>query len=398
MQYYTYKAIDEMGNYSRGRIAVNNQSELSSSLATSGLRLISCKEKKSINLFTFHKVRQKDLITFFIHLDALQRAGVPLLDSIEDVKENSESSRIRSLARGVAEDIKNGSLFSESLAKYPEVFDKTYINLIAIGEKTGRLQEALNNIIEDIKWSIDMKRKITKLSMAPMFGLFLILSVLMVMTSMVIPKVTAFLTVQSIELPFMTVALIAFSNFCQNYGHFLIGLIVALFFLIKALSNLENFGVFIDGIKLKLPIIGPLILKIESARFCQFFSVTFGSGIGVLQCVESGGSVMKNKAMKKAIREVAIRVSEGKKISDAIASTGIFPKLVSKMFKIGEESGNIDQSLKNIKFFYEREINDSVDKMVALIQPTITILMGGLVAWITLAVFGPIYGSFSKIK
>jgi type IV pilus assembly protein PilC len=126
--------------------------------------------------------------------------------------------------------------------------------------------------------------------------------------------------------------------------------------------------------------------------------MTFKSGLGVIECLDAASGVIKNKAIKKSIIVVKQQVSDGQSLAKSLALTGYFPNLVIRMFKIGEESGNMESALQNIKFFYDREINDSIDRLVGMIQPTLTIVMGGMIAWITIAVFGPIYGSFSKIQ
>jgi type IV pilus assembly protein PilC len=150
--------------------------------------------------------------------------------------------------------------------------------------------------------------------------------------------------------------------------------------------------------KLKTPIFGSIITKIESAKFCQFFSMTFKSGLGVLECLDASSVTLKNRAIKNAIFFVRQQVSDGQSLSGSISATKFFPNLVVRMFKVGEESGNMESSLKNIKYFYDKEINDSIERIVALIQPTITIVMGGMIAWIAVAVFGPIYSTFSNLQ
>jgi len=126
--------------------------------------------------------------------------------------------------------------------------------------------------------------------------------------------------------------------------------------------------------------------------------MTFKSGLGVLECLDASSGVIKNKAIKRSIIVVKQQVSDGQSLAKSISMTGYFPNLVVRMFKVGEESGNMESALQNIKFFYDREINDSIDKLVSMIQPTITLVMGGMIAWITIAVFGPIYGTFSKLN
>jgi type IV pilus assembly protein PilC len=196
----------------------------------------------------------------------------------------------------------------------------------------------------------------------------------------------------------MTVSLIAFSNFAQKYWLLIIMIPIIFILTIKILARNKNLAVRIDFLKLRIPIFGNIIVKIESAKFCQFFSITFKSGLGVLECLESSSIALKNKAIKEAILYVKQQVSEGQSLSYSISTTDFFPSLVVRMFKIGEDSGNMENSLKNIKYFYDKEINDSIDRIVGMIQPTITIIMGGMIAWISIAVFGPIYSTFSSLK
>lgn len=399
MPHYRYKAINENGRYVAGKMAAENPSDLTTMLRTTGLEMVSYKEEKerSVSIFSAG-VKQKDLIAMFVHLEQLEKAGVSIIDSINDLREASDSVKIKNLMHEIYESIKKGSLFSESLAKSPKIFNATYVGLITMGEKTGNLANSFSSIVEDIKWNMDIKRKTRKATVGPMFGILMMFIVMGVMTTVVVPKVTGFLLSQDIALPFATVFLIKFSQFVQNYWYFIIFSPVVLWVTLKVLARSPEIAIIIDEIKLKIPVIGPIMSKIDAAKFCQFFAMTFKSGLGVLECLEASGGVIKNKAVKRSIGVVKQQVSEGQSLAKSIALTGYFPNLVVRMFKIGEESGNMESSLNNIKFFYDREINDSIDKLVGMIQPTLTIVMGGMIAWITIAVFGPIYGSFSKMK
>lgn len=398
LHHYRYKVINENGKYVSGKMSAENPSELATVLRATGLELVSFKEEKQAAGSFLDKVKSKDLIMMFVHLEQLEKAGVSIVDSINDLRETAESPKIKNLMHEIYESIKNGNLFSESLAKHPEIFSTTYIGLIAMGEKTGNLANSFNSIIEDIKWNTDIKRKTKKATTGPIFGIFMMFAVMGVMTSVVVPKVTGFLKMQSIALPFVTTSLIAFSDFMKNNWYFIIFSIPIFWSLLKILARNQEMALRIDDLKLKIPIIGPIMRKIDAAKFCQFFSMTFKSGLGVLECLEASSSTIKNKAMKRSIIVVKQQVSDGQSLAKSIALTGYFPNLVVRMFKIGEESGNMESALQNIKFFYDREINDSIDKLVGMIQPTLTLVMGGMIGWITIAVFGPIYGTFSNLK
>jgi type IV pilus assembly protein PilC len=398
MTHYRYKVINESGRYITGKMAADNPSDLATTLRAGGMELITFKEEKERSGGFLDKVTSKDLIGVFIHLEQLERAGVSIIDSISDLKETADSSKIKSLMHEVHEAIKNGSLFSESLAKRPDVFNPVHIGLITMGEKTGNLTNAFASIIEDLKWSMDIKRKTRKAITGPLFGIIMMFVVIGIMTSIVVPKVTGFIVSQGMALPLMTISLIAFSDFVKNNWYLIIFSAPVTWISLKILSKSSEIGLKIDDVKLKMPIFGPIISKIDSAKFCQFFAMTFKSGLGVIECLESAGGVVKNKAIKRSILVVKQQVSDGQSLAKALSATGYFPNLVVRMFKIGEESGTMEQALQNIKFFYDREINDSIDRLVGMIQPTLTIVMGGMIAWITIAVFGPIYGSFSKIN
>ncbi len=398
MNRYRYKAINENGKYVSGKIAAENPSDLATMLKSNGMELVSYKQESKGGSSFSDKVKSQDLVTMFIHLEQMDRAGMPILDSINELKDNSESVKIRNLMHEIYESVKKGSLFSQSLAKHPEIFSNTYVALIAMGEKTGNLSTSFASIVDDIKWNMSIKRKTRKAITGPLFGIIVMLIVLGIMTTIVVPKVTGFLVSQELALPLMTISLIKFSDFFKNYWYIIVFLIPVIMVVFKILSKTPKTAMAIDEIKLKIPVFGKIINKIDAAKFCQFFAMTFKSGLDVLDCLESASKVINNSAMRHSIIIAKQQVSDGQPLARAIEMTGHFPNLVVQMFKIGEESGNMQSAMQNINFFYEREINDSIDRLVGMIQPTLTIVMGGMIAWITIAVFGPIYGTFSKLQ
>ncbi len=392
MNRFKYKAINDDGKYVKGHISADNAGELEVLLKNSQLYLISYKIERG-GIFS-EKLSIKELIAMFSHLEQLDKAGVSIIDSIVDVKDSAESVKIRNLMQEIYESLKNGSMLSEAFAKHPQIFSRVFIGLINTGERTGNLHNAFNSIVDHLKWSMEMKRKVTKAIRYPIFSLCVMLCVLGIMTTVVVPKVTDFLRGQDIALPITTRALIGFSNFAQRDGIFIVLLIPALIIIYKMLDRIPSIALKMDKAKLHIPVFGKIINKIDASRFCHFFSITFKSGLGVLDCLESAKEVVNNRAIKASIDIAKQQVADGQQLANAIAHTGCFSSLVVRMFGIGETSGNMEGSLNNIRFFYDQEINDSIDKMVGMIQPALTIAMGGMMAWITIAVFGPIYSSF----
>jgi len=154
----------------------------------------------------------------------------------------------------------------------------------------------------------------------------------------------------------------------------------------------------VDNFKLKIPYIRSTIRKIDLARFCHFFGIMYKSGLGILECLDTANNIVSNKVLRESIGIVKKSVSEGNSLTESLRISNQFPNLVIRMFKVGEESGNLDVTLENINFFYDREVEDAVSNMVGVIQPALTIVMGGIMMWVSMAIFGPLYNSFSKMN
>jgi len=398
MSVYSYKALTIDGNVQRGKLPAGNEAELESKLKQSNLDLISCSLVRESNFSLFGSITSQELILVCIHLHHLEDAGVPLLDSIADLRDTSENPKLREVMMDLYDSLKNGKTFSQALASHPKIFDKIFIGLIEAGERTGNFSDVFGHLEHHFKWVADLRAKIKKATYYPIFLMFLMIGVISLMMVFVIPKLTVFLLSQNIELPIYTTALIATSDFVGNHWASIILTPIILFIGVKvAQVSSEDAAYIIDVAKINMPVIGIVIRKIEIARFCHFFAITYKSGIGILECLDSAAGVVQNMVIKKAIVKMRDDVMNGRRLTDALVMSGEFPQLVVRMFKVGEDSGNLDHALHNINVFYDAEINTAVDNMVGFMQPALTLVMGGLMMWITLSVFGPIYGSFGNV-
>jgi type IV pilus assembly protein PilC len=371
MKRYKYKALNiEKKEVTKGVLKANSPQELEGILNDSGYELISVKEEKqSKSLFGFlHRITNKELMTFFIHLEQLEKASVGILDSLEELKDAAKSDKLRDVVQDVYESVKNGKLLSEALAIHPKVFSALFVSLIRSGEKTGNLEKSFHNIVEHMKWSAEIRRKTVKAIRYPLFSLVVMLISLSIMMVLVVPKVTSFIVDQGIDLPIYTKLLIGTSNFFQLYILYIV-----------------------------IFIIGEIIKKLEISRFVRLFGTTFNSGVPVLECLDIARSVVQNKSIKEEIQYIRNRVKNGTSLTGSFEMSGSFPSLVVRMFNVGEESGNMAEALTNVEYFYEQEVNDTIDKLIGTIQPTIIFLMGGMMAWIISAVFGPLYSNFQNM-
>jgi type IV pilus assembly protein PilC len=397
---FSYKALDLKGNRTVvGRIEAPSEYVIEQMLSESSLVLISAVEIKETVLsnISFKKISTKDLITLFITLEQLERASVPLLNSLKDMKDFVESPKLKYIMQNIYESVKNGDILSIAISRYPKIFDEVTINLIAMGEKTGQLDIAFRNIHENLKWDYEMKKKTVKAVRSPLFSLGMLVVVGVTLLKVVVPKVLTFILDQEIAVPSYTKALIATSAFIENNFLVMIVTVISIFVTVKMLLKNENFKIKFDRYKLKLPLIGKIIEKINLSRFTKFFGITFASGISVLQCIEIANNVVTNHFLKNEIEYIRRKISDGKTMSKCLEESNVFPFIVTRMFKVGEESGNVEDAMQNIQYFYNSEINTSIDMIVGALQPIILVVMGTLMVWIIAAVFGPIYGNFSNM-
>ena len=399
MSFYKYKAITAEGKVVKGSTSAGSEGELEAKLKLSNLDLVTSNVVRTSFLTkALNTVSNREVILMCIHFYQLEKAGVPLLDSIGDLRDTAENPLVKEIMMDVYDALRGGKSLSEALSDYPKVFDDVFVGLIKAGEKTGSFVEVFGHLEKHFKWVEGITKKVKKAISYPIFLLALMSAVIGIMMTFVIPKLSTFLLSQNIPLPLYSRALIYSSEFMLNSWQWLLIIPFSIYIFIKILRVLSyKIALGLDSIKLSLPVIGTIIKKLEISRFCHFLAITYRSGMGILECLETSQNVVHNLVIKEAIKQIRQEISEGKKITEAVVNTNQFPMLVVRMFKVGEDSGNLDQSLENITSFYDEEVNTSIDNLVGVLQPALTILMGGLMFWITISVFGPIYSNFDNL-
>lgn len=399
MPSYNYTAISENGRKMRGNLFAENDIDLESRLKEIGLDLVNFSMVKEKRAGIGSKIKMKDMIIFCLHMEQLSRAGVPIHDSLADVRDSTESLKLRDVLMDVSESVSGGTNFSASLARHPRVFGEVFIGLVKAGEANGNLTDSFTNMSEHIKWSSELRRKVRKAIAYPLTLMVVMTGVISILMVFVVPKLIDFIVNQGFEIPVHTAALIATSEFFQSYWYVVIGTPFVLFSAHKALfRGVPEYAYKFDAFLLKMPAIGPTVRKINLARFTHFFAVMFNSGIDILDSLTAAQDVVNNRVLKESIVVVKRSVTEGNSLTASLRVSNQFPSLVIRMFKVGEDSGNMNEALENINFFYHREVDDAVDGMVGLIQPTMTIVMGGIIFWVIASVFGPLYQSFQNMN
>jgi type IV pilus assembly protein PilC len=400
LEKFKYKAISDQGRYVRGIISASSEADLYAQLQTAGLELIDCKilSNKSFSSFSFSKIKIRDVIQFFIQMEQMQGAGVPLLDTLKDIRDTIEGTRFRDMVTEIHRDVSEGASLSEAMARHPKVFAPLHLSLIKAGEDTGDLTAAYKHLVKYLKWVDYIQSKIRKATRYPMVVMAVVFVTVIVMMGFVVPQIVGFIKNMKMELPFYTVGLIKTSEFFQAYWWAVIAVPIVVIVFVKIMCKVsEDFRYKIDQIMLKMPIFGPLIRKITIARYAQTFGALFSAGIDILSALRSARQTVTNMVMIDAMERVEKYVQAGQSTSEAFSSCGEFPSMVVRMLRIGEESGNLTVVLEQIAEFYTKDVDEAVEGMIAMIEPSLTALLGGIILWIVAGVFGPIYSSFENI-
>ena len=385
--------MDSSGKIVTGSMIANNDVDLELRVDKMNMDLISFKSESKSSLFTKKiSITRTELINLTFHLEQLAKAGVPLVNSIEDLRDSVESSVLREVLSSIVEAIQAGSKFSESLKDYPTIFDEVYVSMIEVAEKTGKLGEVLHDLAEMIRWQDELISKSKKILIYPAFVFSVVFAVMLFLMVYLVPQLSGFLTNFDTELPFYTAALIATSNFISGYWYIIVAVpIIIPIFITIGVKNSHSFHFSYDQFKLKMPLIGPISYRIKLARFANYFALMYSSGITVLESIELSKKIMANLALEDALQRVHNQIADGESISSSFATVGLFSPLIIRMVSIGETTGEMDVALKNVSYFYTREVTEKIEKIEPAIQPIITVFLGLMVCWIILSVMAPIY-------
>lgn len=328
----------------------------------------------------------------------MQGAGVPLLDGLADIRDTTDNDQMRDIMSEVYRDVSEGSSLSEAMEKHPKVFNNLYISLIKAGEDTGDLTASYRQLVKYLKWVDAMQSMIRKATRYPIIVTIVVLVTIVVMMGYVVPQIVGFIRNLDQELPFYTTSLMATSDFFRAYWWAVLGGPVIFTVVIRVLMGMsDEFAYRVDSALLSLPIAGPLIRKITIARYAQTFSALFAAGIDVINSLKAARNTVNNRALIDALESVENYVQSGSPLSDSFNACGEFPSMVIRMLKIGEETGNLSVVLDQVSEFYTRDVDEAVQGLIAMIEPALTGLLGGMILWIAVAVFGPIYASFENI-
>ncbi len=399
MARYSYKAINGQGKTSKGLQEAANVIDLELRLKRNGLDLIRARVNEKKSSFRIRKIQRSDLITFFFNFDQLFRSGVPLLECLADLHDSMDDLQFRRIIADMIESIENGTTLSQATAQHPQAFNPIFVSLIHAGEESGRLPEVFEHLTASLKWQDEMHAQTRNMMIYPVFVGTVVIAITFFLMIYLVPQLVGFINGMGQEIPFQTRLLLATSGVFVNYWYVMLVLPVIMFTMFRlALKYRPGLQYHLDNIELHLWPTGPILRKIILARFANTFAMMYASGINILDCIANSRNLANNQVISRSLEQVALEIESGKNLTQSFQSTGMFPPLVIRMLKVGEATGNLDSALRNVSYFYDRDVKDSIKKIQVMIEPAMTVILGLLLGWVMLSVLSPIYDLISKVK
>jgi type IV pilus assembly protein PilC len=399
MALFAYRAVDTEGRISTGNLDAANAIDLELRLKRLGLDLVTFGTVKRSTAARSRRITREELITFCFHLSQLLKAGVTIIEALTDLRDTVDNPGFRQVLASLLEDIEGGLTLSDAMAHHSYCFDDVFVALIKAGEQSGQLNVVLDELTENLKWQDEMASQAKKALVYPAVVLVVIVGVVFVLMTVLVPQLAATFKTLVPKLPRETEVLIQLSNFFVKYWYLLLGIPLAAWIAAWMMSRTnQKVQRALDGIALRLPVLGDLRQKIILARFSTFFAMLYRAGISVLDCIQICEKIVGNRVMEAGLQRVGRSISEGQGISQAFLATKLFPPLVLRMLRVGESTGGLDVALLNVSYFYNRQVRDSISRMQQLLGPATTVVLGGLVIAIMYAIFLPIYDVIAKIK
>jgi len=400
MALFTYKAVDTRGKTMLGQLEAFNLVDLELRLKRMGLDLVrGGPTRRGGTWLRVGAIKRSELINFCFHMEQLTGAGVPLVESLIDLRDSIENARFREVISGVIESIQGGLRLSQALAQYPQIFGPVFTSLIRAGEDTGKLAEVLRSLVENLKWEDELAEHMKKLIMYPAFVGSIVLIVTLFLMIYLVPQMVAFIRNMGQQIPLQTRILIEVSAFLVNYWWAVLATPVLVVAAVRLAAQMNpSVRYQLDRLKLALPVSGEILRKIILSRFASIFALMYSSGITILDAIRSSEETAGNLVIQEGLKVAGQQIGEGKNVTAAFQEVGMFPPLVVRMLRVGESTGALDTALLNVSYFYNREVRESISKIQVMIEPALTVFLGIILGWVMLSVLGPIYDVITKIK
>ena len=400
MPSFKYTAYGKDGNEIKGSIEADDKQDALAQLKSGGSIPISVEEEgmfdKDLN-FSFgggKKVSPRDLSVFCRQFVSITTAGVAIVDALEMLADQTENKTLQEAISDTKTSVQKGETLAESMAKQGKVFPTIMINMIAAGEASGNLETAFERMGTQFEKQTKLNALVKKSMIYPIALLVVIIGVVIAMMILVIPTFSDMYADMDQELPALTRALVACSDFVVGKWYVLIAVIAVLIVAFKVFAATKQGTYLLADLSIKAPIFGNLTVKSASANFARTLSTLTASGISMIEALEISGKTMKNVIFKDAIMEAKEKVAQGRPLSEPLRNGKVFPNMIVHMIGIGEETGNMEDMLVTAATYYEEEVEVTTQSVAAVVEPLIIVIMAAIVGTIIMAILIPMFGMY----
>lgn len=399
---FTFKALRKDNRTITGTLEAADRTAAIAALAHQGLHpLLVTEAKGKASKGKFGKaVKTTDLVVFTRQLSTMISAGVPLARGLDTLKDSPSSPYFRDVLGKVCKDIEGGTQLGDAFAKYPKVFDDVFVNMVRAGEEGGILDEILKRLATQVEQNMSIKRKVKSAMMYPLVILGITVVAFFGIMFFLMPKISAILTDlggPNAKLPVYTQVLLDISNFSRKYAFIILPAIALVIWLIMRYLKTPKGKYNFHALMLRTPIIKNIITKVAIARFSRTFASLMSAGVGVLDSLAVTGGAIGNKVIEEELANAAQAVKNGEQLSAVLGRSQHFPKIVSQMLAVGEETGTTDTVLIKVADFYEEEVSVAIDGLASVIEPVMILFLGSGVGLIAASVMGPIASMSNQV-
>ncbi|MFC7502843.1 type II secretion system F family protein [Nocardioides sp. GCM10030258] len=400
MPKFAYVAVDLDGQRIKGTHKAASRSDAEVALFQRDLRDLRVTERKSVLQYEISgpRIKREHVMHLSRQIAAFLRAGLPILDAVHSIGQESDNSSLRRMMHEIEDGLRTGERFSDTLERYPKVFPEFYRGIVRSAELTGELDTVLSRLAIYIERDLEARRKIKSAMIYPIAVAIMSVVTVLVLALYVLPKFEDFFADLDAELPLPTRMLLAFTDFLGEWWWALsagfIG-IVLLFVISQRFSR----GKYVwHAFLLKVPVLGETIQYALVERFCRVMASMVGAGVNLPEAIRVASDSLKNRVFIKRLNGVTEQMLEGQGIAGPLARTGLFPGTATAMLRVGEDTGSMDTQLEVTAEYYEDELDYKINKLTALFEPIVIVVMGGIVGFVAVALVSAMYGIFDQVE
>jgi len=400
MTRYRYSAVDGMGTQISGVEAAKDPAGVRQILQARGLQPFEVTEKKSILKFeiTTKKVGREDVLNFSRQLAVFVKAGIPILEALEVIGEETADKQLKAVILDMIDSLQHGDTFAAAAGAHPEAFPSYYVGVLQSAELTGTLDTVLMQLSDYMERDLEARGELTAALIYPAVVLGLSVIVIVILAGFVLPKFRTFFNQLHAKLPLPTRMLLAIATFVSTWWWLILLIVIGLVIGFIAMRRSKKGKEQLDAIILRLPILGDLVRAAVVERVCRVLAAMVGAGVALPEAMTVAADSANNAVYRRALLGVRTQMMEGEGIAGPMSRTGLFPAAARQMFRVGEETGTLEDQMQTAATYYGRELQVKVKHFTSLFEPAVLIFVGIVVGFVAVALVSAMYGVYNQVK